>query len=410
MSRSRIVICLVVLAAGTAWYVYPAKGIPVDVAVAHTGEIRTYVEERAKTRLPEIFRVTMPLDGRIQPIRLKEGDAVAQGQEVATLDPVDLDTDLTEAVSQVEQFGQILVSMDKAIEAAKAQVKASGAKLEFSQDEFNRKNKLTASSSITESEINEARLLKIESLIDLEKDSLVVSAIGAVRAALILGRQDAEEKRKRRQRDRSRATLYSPVDGVVLSRRISNERVLPAGEVLLEIGRPQELEVEAEILTQDAVQLEVGAPVDIEGAAVGETPIRGQVSRIYPQGFLKVSSLGVEQQRVLVIIRFDPESFASFRDAGGSLGADYRLRAKIYTATKPSVLIIPRTALFRGSTGGWQVFVVRARQASLVDVNIGLMNDFEAEVLTGLTLDEQVVLAPESSLRDGQRVEPRGVP
>jgi len=410
MSRSRIIICMVVLVAGIAWYVYPAEGIPVDVAVTQTGEIRTYVEERAKTRLPEIFRVTMPLDGRIQPIRLKEGDDVAKGQEVATLDPVDLDTDLTEAVSQVEQFGQIVVSMDKAIEAAKAQMKASGAKLEFSQEEFNRKNKLTASSSITESEINEARLLKIESLIDLEKDSLVVLAIDAVRAALMLGQQDAEEKRKRRQRDRSRATLHSPVDGIVLSRRVSNERVLPAGEVLLEIGRLEELEVEAEILTQDAVQLEVGAPVDIEGAAVGDSPIRGQVSRIYPQGFRKVSSLGVEQQRVLVIIRFDPESFASFRDAGGSLGADYRLRTKIYTATKPSVLKIPRTALFRGSTGGWQVFVVRAQQASLVDVNIGLMNDFEAEVVSGLSLDEQVVLAPESSLHDGQRVEPRTVP
>ena len=236
MSRWIWICFLVVLVGGFFAYYRTASGIPVTVAEATTGEIRTYVEERAKTRLPNVHRVTMPLSGRIRPIELKEGDVVTAGSEVAQMDPVDLETDVTEAGARVKQFDQLLVSLASTIKGAQARVKAAGAKLEFAEDDARRKTTLRKSKAISETEVLEAELLEIESRIDLEQDSLTVMAIDALRTAMVIGREDANEQSKKRQRDRNRASLVSPVDGVVLHRRVSRERVLSAGEVLLEIG------------------------------------------------------------------------------------------------------------------------------------------------------------------------------
>ena len=330
---------------------------------------------------------------------------VSAGKPVAQMDAVDLDTDLAEAETQVGQFDKLLLSLRNLLKSAQSQVKASGAKMEHAEEEFSRIKKLFAGKAASKFEESDARLLEIESPIDLEKDSLTVQSIDAIREAIFIGRLDADEKMKRRKRNRNRATLYSPVEGVVLRRHESSERVRPAGEVLLEIGRLEDLEVIAEILTQDVVNITLGDPADVEGPAIGPHPIPGQVARIFPQGFKKVSSLGVEQQRVLVIIKFDPESFAKRRKAGRALGADYRMRVKIYTDQKADALKIPRSALFRSTSGTWQAFVVRNGRARKVGLEIGLTNDFKVEVLSGMAAGEQVILAPDSSLNDGQSVE-----
>ena len=201
------------------------------------------------------------------------------------MDAVDLDTDLTEAEAQVGQFDKLLLSLRKLLKSAQAQVKASGAKMEHAEGKFSRIKKLFAGKAAFKSEEKEARLLEIEIRIDLEKDSLTVQSIDAIREAMFIGRLDADEKKKRRQRARNRATLYSPVEGVVLRRHESSERVLPAGEVLLEISRLENMEVEAEILTQDVVNITLGDPADVEGPAISAHPIPGQVARSFPQGF-----------------------------------------------------------------------------------------------------------------------------
>ena len=120
--------------------------------------------------------------------------------------------------------------------------------------------------------------------------------------------------------------------------------------------------------------------------------------------FTKVSSLGVEQQRVLVIIKFDEQGLAELHKAGRELGADYRVRVKIYTGRRDDALKIPRSALFRSAAGTWQTFVVRGGRARRVDLEVGLANDFEVEVTAGIEPGEPVILAPESSLTDGQPV------
>jgi HlyD family secretion protein len=180
---------------------------------------------------------------------------------------------------------------------------------------------------------------------------------------------------------------------------------LPAGEPLLEIGNLADLEIEAEVLTQDVVRIQPGDAVDIYGAAIGPRPARGRVERIYPAGFTKISSLGVEQQRVKVVVRFDPEDLAQLREER-ELGVGYRVNVKLYTASKDDALVVPRSALFRGGDGDWQVFAVRDGVARLVNVRVGLINDELAEITDGLAAEDIVVLAPETDLQDGVRVKP----
>ncbi len=174
------------------------------------------------------------------------------------------------------------------------------------------------------------------------------------RAVLVKERAEAVARLKQVLQDQERGTLTSPVDGVVLARHVSNERHVEGGKVLLEIGRLEDLEVEVEVLSSDVVSVSEMNSVEIYGPAIGKPVARGVVEKIYPTGFTKVSSLGVEQQRVMVIVKFSEGELRRLRHERG-LGVDYRVRVKIYKAEKSSALTIPRSALFRGADGKWQV-------------------------------------------------------
>jgi HlyD family secretion protein len=205
------------------------------------------------------------------------------------------------------------------------------------------------------------------------------------------------------QTNLGRGTMHSPVDGVVMERYDSNERYVAAGTVLLRIGELDRLEVEAEVLTQDVGNVKPGDAAEIYGPAIGPTPAKATVERIFPAGFTKVSSLGVEQQRVMVILRFTKEELQRLRSER-RLGVEFRVRVRIYTARKENALVIPRAALFRGPSGAWQVFAVRSGKANLETVEVGLLNDQFAEITNGLDDGEEVILAPESTVTDGTRV------
>jgi HlyD family secretion protein len=221
----------------------------------------------------------------------------------------------------------------------------------------------------------------------------------------VLSKQKAEAQAQleRVEVDEQRSTMTSPVDGVILERIESNERYLPAGTELLKIGDLSQLEVEAEILSQDVVRIKPNAAAEVYGPAIGATPAKATVARIFPGGFTKISSLGVEQQRVKVILRFEPDELARLRQYQ-NLGVDFRVRVRVFTANSENTLVVPRSALFRGPDGAWQVFAVRNRRAELQTVKVGLMNDEAAEIAEGLAEGETVVLSPETSLTPGTRV------
>jgi HlyD family secretion protein len=399
-----IAILIALVVGGVAIYLLQ-PGTPVDVAVAKTGTVRVYVEERAKTRLPTTYRVTMPLNGRILPIEAREGDIVSEGKIVARMDDADLKTDLAEAKSKVEQFQQLIVSMINTAKSAEAQWKSQKEKAKWADEEFRRVRSAHEKGAATDSELRAAELTKLQSAFDALKENFTVQAIAAIQKAIDVMKQDAREKVTQKQRDKDRAAIKSPVGGVVLKRHISNKQYLTAGTLLLEIGRLEELEIEADVLTQDAVRVRVGQPVEIEGAAVGPQPVAGTVAQVYPQGFEKTSSLGVEQQRVKVIIRFQNGVLESLAKQNRRLGIDYRVRVKILTDQSESALTIPRSAVFRNVDGGWQAFVVRGDVARLVELKLGLMNDLSVEVLDGVKQGDRVIVAPESSLKDGAKVQ-----
>ena len=326
----------------------------------------------------------------------------------------------------LKQSLEYVKSMDRTVEAAKAQVESGRAKLDYANSNFERIKRMVQTKTATQDEIEQAQLQQVQAGVEYQQDLLIERAIEALQAATALlptgiqqyiNRKDlthdvlkmqleeANVRLKETERDRNRGELRSPVEGVMLERAISDERQVTAGTVLLKIGRLDDLEVEADILSQDVVNVKDGDPVEITGPAIGPTPARGTVKRIYPAGFTKVSSLGVEQQRVKVIIAFNAEDLERLRKQR-DLGVDYRVRVRVITAEKKDALVAPRSALFRGGDGSWQVFAVRGRHAELQTVKVGLMNDETVEITSGLESSDLVILAPETSLRDGAKVKP----
>ncbi len=421
-------------------------GLPVEAAAARHGSIAEFIEERGKTRLPQTYNITMPFDGRIAPIEIVEGTSVNKDQIVAQVLPSDLQLNVEEATAAVDrlkasivenddasvettglkQTVNFVVSMDRAVEAAKARVEAGKAKSEYAASNLARVRRLRATNTVTDDDFERAQLEQVQASVDYQEDLLVLRGMEAMQAAtalmptavkqyidrktlthdvLKMQLEEAKVRWKEADRDRKRGDLRSPIEGVVLDRSMSDERQVSAGTVLLKIGRLEDLEIEADILSQDVVNVKEKDNVEITGPAIGPVPANGKVKRIYPAGFTKTSSLGVEQQRVKVIIGFDPKDLDRVRNERG-LGVDYRVRVKIFTVQKNDALIVPRSALFRSGDGGWQLFVIRSGKVQLQPVKVGLMNDEHVEIMEGVQTNEEVVLAPETSLRDGMRVKP----
>ena len=193
--------------------------------------------------------------------------------------------------------------------------------------------------------------------------------------------------------------LRAPVSGRVLKVIQESEGVVPAGAPLIEIGHPLDLDVVADLLSADAVQISVGSPVRIDGW--GGPPIVGRVTRVDPAGFLKVSALGIEEQRVHVTIDFvDPP------EAWSRLGHDYRVTVHVTVWKSENAVTVPVGALFRQGED-WAVFLAKGGRARTTVVKIGHRNNQLAEALSGLSAGDRVVLHPSDRISDGARVSER---
>jgi HlyD family secretion protein len=435
---------VLVLAAGwlLGWF---SAGVPVETAPVRMGAIDAFIDEQAKTRLPKTYLITMPAQGRIEAIAFDEGDNVKKDEVVAQIVPGDLALAVAEATAAVERLQEsikenadvkveetaheqalnFVKSTRATVEAARERLRAGEAKMSYANSNYNRIERLFyQSKTSTQDELESAKLQKVQGDVDYQQDKLIYVAMQAMEAATnlmplmikqyisrkglaepVLRKQMAEAEARKQQvlLEQERGKMRSPVTGKVLQRFVSNERFLSAGTQLMEIGRLEDLEVEADVLTLDAVSAKAGDEVEIYGPAIGEKAVPGRVARIYPAGFTKVSSLGVEQQRVKMIIHFENGVLERLLHGQG-LGVGYAVRVKIKTNKSTRAKIVPRSALFRSLENRWQVFAVRGGRARLQEVEVGLMNDREAEILKGLQEKEPVILAPESTLTDGTKV------
>lgn len=427
-----------------------SPGVPVEVARATPGAIRQFIDERGKTRLPETTLLTMPYNGRIESIEVVEGTPVQKDQVLARVVPLDLELNVRQSSAVVErleaaltenafqaleqtalkQADQFVASMESTVQAARARVDSGKARLDYTEKNLARISGLYEKKAVSQDDFERATLDNIQAGVEYRQDKLVYTAMQAAQAATNLlptmvkqyierknltgavlekQRAEAEAQLAEVREAQRRGTMTSPIDGVVLQRAITNERYLAAGTTLLELGRLEDMEVEADVLSVEVVNAYEGCPVEIYGPAIGEPLAHGTIKRIYPAGFTKISSLGVEQQQVKVIVSFDPDDLARLRQQR-HLGVGYQVRVRIITADRSQVLTVPRSALFRGLDGHRQLYAVQDGRAQMREVQAGLINDEQVEITGGLASGDLVIVAPESNLRSGQRVEPKVLP
>ncbi len=432
-----VLIVTLVIAVGAVAYFSRRPAAHVEVINPRIQTLRAYVDEQAITELPRDYLVAMPIAGWLQPIELREGDPAKKDQVVARLET----EDLADQVRQTEhQIGALEVkirqtqdnrlennmliqalamvkSFDDTVKAAEEKANASQAVAEFARSEAERLNKLRASGAASEVEVRAQETQARQAEAQHKSDLLQSAALKTLAAVSYIGpkfitdyidrksfdresyQQQLEEAKARleiEKRNLARAEMSSPIDGVVLQRHQTRRQFLSAGTPLLTIGRLEDMEVAAEVLTERATRIAPGNAVDITGDAILNGSIPGKVTRVYPAGFKKISSLGVEQQRVKVTIK--PEQRPE------RLGVEFRVLVRIYYAEAPNALTLPRTALFRGETGEWQVMVVRDGVTHLQTVSVGLMNDEEAQIAAGISANDAIVAKPSSDIVPGMRV------
>jgi HlyD family secretion protein len=297
-----------------------------------------------------------------------------------------------------EELQAAVAAADAAITLAEAEIRRIQASLEFSRDDLQRAQTLSRSGTISTKALEKAKL-------DLATNE---AALASAKAQLGVRRSERSAIAAKLMDPTSAATLSSPncciqirapVTGRVLKIVRDSEATVPAGAPLIEIGDPLDLEVVADLLSTDAVRIVPGASVQIDGW--GGEPLKGRVVRVDPAGFLKVSALGIEEQRVRTTI-----DIAEPPEAWSRLGHDFRVIVHVLTWSAEDVLRVPVGSLFRNGSD-WAAYAVKDGRARNTVVKIGHRNAQIAEVVSGLAAGDQVVLHPSDRVRDGSVVAQR---
>jgi HlyD family secretion protein len=379
---------LAVVVGIAAWGFWP-RALPVETARIARGPLTVSFNEEARTRLHDRWMVSAPLPGVVERIVLRPGDAVAAGQTVAVLVPAR--ASLFDPMRRADAQARVSSAM-QAEAAASAAIVAAEAERTRSRAELRRASALAADRLIARADLDEIRA-------------------GAASAEAALRSARAQRESARIERDAARAVLAlqgapggdarvelpAPVAGRIVRRLVESATPVQAGQPLLEIGDPQAIEVIAEVLTTDAVRLSPGTPVQLTRWG-GDAPLRGRVQTVEPGGFTKVSALGVEEQRVLVVMTLQDPASARVR-----LGDGFRLEAEFIVWQSPDALSVPTAALFRDGAR-WAVYAVEEGRARLRHVTIGRMGDDAAELKAGLREGDQVIVYPGDTVRDRRRV------
>jgi HlyD family secretion protein len=367
------------------------EAIEVDVARGERGPLRVTIDEEGETRVRERFVISAPVAGRLQRVELEPGDPIRRGQVLARLTPA------APALLDARTRAELAAAVDAARAAvgqARAERARAAAALDRAQTSLKREEALAEVGAVSRDQVEASR-----AALRNAQEAHRAAEFGVARADY-----DLQMARARGQQPAALGRpieIAAPVDGVVLKRHHESEAVVPSGEPLLEVGDPSRLEVVSDLLSTDAVQVSPADRVEMVQWG-GGTPLAGRVRRVEPSGFMKVSALGVEEQRVNVIIDFvDPGAAARV------LGDAYRVEVRIVTWEGNDVLHVPVGSLFRRGND-WSVFVVHDGRAAVRTVQIGHRNGTAAEVLEGLEAGAVVVLHPPDTLTDGARVTPRG--
>lgn len=388
----------IALAMSLAYAFWP-RAILVDIGSVQRGAMQLSIDEEAKTRVRDTYVVSAPITGRILRVDVEAGDEVIGGKTVVVnMLPVNstiLDTRSRETARSV-------ISRAKAsLRMAKAELNRAMTNKELADKELARSRKLHK-----EGTLSLAGLERIE-----QNWNSANAALASAKAAVSLNEADVATAQAQlisfsesptpgapQTKGEARVEILAPVSGKVLRVMQRSETTLSAGSPILEIGdTSKDLEIIAELLSRDAVKVEPGMPVIVEKWG-GATALHGVVVRVEPWGFTKFSALGVEEQRVNVIIRFnDPISQRI------NLGHGFRVELRIVVWQADDAIWLPASAMFR-TQHNWAVFTVENGRARQKLLSVGHNNGLQAEVLDGLDVGEHVILYPGPSVQNGSRV------
>jgi HlyD family secretion protein len=380
-----------------AWLAWPGP-LLVDMAPVTRGEMEVTIDDEARTSVREIYTVSAPVSGKVLRTSRDAGDVVIADETiVAVMQPVSPD------FHDASTHAEFMASVDAARAAerfAQSEVRRIEAALAFSRKELNRAQALARTDSIAiraldmaqfEVTTNEAALASAKAQLDVRRGEL------ARAEARLIDPSSAPAQ----ETPACCIQIRSPVAGRVLKILQKSETIVQAGTPLIEIGDPGDLEIFAELLSSDAVRIKVDAPVRIDGW--GGAPLQGRVSRVDPAGFVKISALGIEEQRVRTWI-----DFTGPPEAWSRLGHDYRVIVHIRIWQAGDVLMVPGGALFRKGDD-WAVYAVRNGRAQTTIVETGHRNSRSVEILSGLSEGDPVVLHPSDRIKEGTRVAPRAL-
>jgi HlyD family secretion protein len=386
----RVLIGVLVVGALVTVALWPST-LPVDTGVVTRGALAVTIDEEGKTRVRDRYVVSAPLTGRVLRIDLEPGDRMSKGQVVARIRAEA--PPLLDARSRAEAQASV-DSARATLGRARAEEDRARASLAQVQRDLERARDLASAQLVSQQDLD-AREAAVKTA--QESANAAGFAVRAANSDLIRAQARLEPAPVDSERV---VTVAAPAAGVILKRLRESESVVPAGEPLLEIGDPANLEIVADLLSTDAVRVMPGARARIEQWG-GQKALDAKVRLIEPSGFTKISALGVEEQRVNVVLDFtDPVA------AWAALGDAYRVEVRIVTWESSSVLQVPTSALFRVGDD-WAVYLVEGDRARQAIVQIGHQTGQQAEVLGGVPAGTRVVLHPGDTLVDGARVSRR---
>ena len=379
-----------------AWSFMPSP-VDVDTGPVTKGRLEVTVGDDGETRVRERYVVSAPAAGRLERVPVEVGDPVEANKTLlATILPADPSFLTARDEAQAEARAQ-------AAQAAKDQADANlvhaKAALAYAKTDLERAQRLATQGNISKKALDQAKLNVELNEADLKSAQSAVNVaaydLASAQAALMGPNQGKADKIEGCCID-----IRAPVTGRVLKRHHESETVVAAGEPLVDVGDPKDIEIVSDLLSTDAVKLKPGAHVYIDHWG-GPKVLNGRLRLIEPSGFTKISALGIEEQRVNVKIDItDPY------DEWSTLGDGYRVEVRVVAWAGDNVIKVPVAALFRDAEG-WAVFVERDGRAARRQVTIDHRNDTEAEVLDGLKEGETVVLHPGDEVKDGVRITTR---
>lgn len=396
------------------------RPLAVDLHRVTRGPMHVSVSEQGKTRVKDLYIVSASISGRMQRVDLEAGEPVVAGKTVLTRikAPQPRFHDLREATEMQAR----LASAEAQRDLAAADVERAEAELAFAEVELKRNrdlaNRGVASARTLEAAELDVRVKRAALVVARNNLAAKIAEVAVVRAMLIAppassqtgpttqsdaGGNSHASIVKTSPADPPASPVVAPISGLLLRKLRESEVTVAAGEPLFELGDPTRLEVLVEMLSEDAAKVSPGAPATFREWG-GDQILRGVVRRVEPYGFTKISALGIEEQRVNVILDFtDPPTLWQ------RLGHGYRVDVSIQVWEGQDVLRLPIGAMFR-QRNQWAVYRVDADGVvNLQPVEIGHINSLEAEVTSGLSDNTVVILYPSDQIQEGALVVPRNI-